>query len=75
VDKGTHTRLLKIVENTPRVELKVDLVAQTLTLPDGEAVSFPVDSFAKTCLLNGVDELGYLLGFSDKITAYENMAC
>jgi 3-isopropylmalate/(R)-2-methylmalate dehydratase small subunit len=72
VDAGTHARLLKIVENTPTLELTVDLAAQTLTLPGGEAIIFPVDSFAKTCLLNGIDELGYLLSFSDKITAYES---
>jgi 3-isopropylmalate/(R)-2-methylmalate dehydratase small subunit len=72
VDAGTHARLLQFVENTPTLELTVDLAAQTLTLPDGEVVIFPVDSFAKTCLLNGLDELGYLLSFSDKITAYES---
>jgi 3-isopropylmalate/(R)-2-methylmalate dehydratase small subunit len=72
VDAGTHARLMRFAENTPTLELTVDLAAQTLTLPDGEVVIFPVDSFAKKCLLNGVDELGYLLSFSDKITAYES---
>jgi 3-isopropylmalate/(R)-2-methylmalate dehydratase small subunit len=72
VDAGTHARLLQFVENTPTLELTVDLAAQSLTMPDGEVVIFPVDSFAKQCLLNGVDELGYLLSFSDKITAYES---
>jgi len=72
VDTETHARLLKFVENSPSLELTVDLANQTLTLPDGEAVIFPVDSFAKTCLLNGIDELGYILSFSDKITAYES---
>jgi 3-isopropylmalate/(R)-2-methylmalate dehydratase small subunit len=72
VDAGTHARLLQFAENTPTLELTVDLAAQTLALPDGEVVIFPVDSFAKKCLLNGVDELGYLLSFSDKITAYES---
>jgi 3-isopropylmalate/(R)-2-methylmalate dehydratase small subunit len=72
VDAETHARLLKLVENTPTLELTVDLADQTLTLPDGEAVIFPVDSFAKTCLINGLDELGYILSFSDQITAYES---
>jgi len=72
VDAGTHAKLLQFAENTPTLELTVDLATQTLTLPDGEVVIFPVDSFAKKCLLNGVDELDYLLSFSDKITAYES---
>lgn len=72
VDGAVHARLLAICENTPTVELVVDLAAQTLTLPGDEAVIFPLDSFAKTCLLNGIDELGYLLSFSDQIAAYES---
>jgi 3-isopropylmalate/(R)-2-methylmalate dehydratase small subunit len=72
VDAGTHAMLLKLIENTPTMELTVDLATQTLTFPGGDTVMFPVDPFAKKCLLNGVDELGYLLSFSDKITAYES---
>jgi len=72
VDASTHARLLQFVENTPTLELTVDLATQTLTLPGDEAVIFPIDSFAKKCLLNGLDELDYLLSFSDKITAYES---
>ena len=40
--------------------MTVDLVDQTLTLPDGSTVTFPIDEFAKYCMLNGVDELGYI---------------
>jgi 3-isopropylmalate/(R)-2-methylmalate dehydratase small subunit len=54
--------------------LTIDLAEQTLLLPGGEEVGFPIDSFAKECLLNGVDELGYLLGFADRIAAYEHSA-
>ena len=72
VDALTHARLLQFVENTPTLELTVDLATQTLNLPGDEAVIFPIDSFAKKCLLNGLDELDYLLSFSDKITAYES---
>jgi 3-isopropylmalate/(R)-2-methylmalate dehydratase small subunit len=71
VDEATHADLLDLLEEVPDAQLTVDLAAQTLTLPDGRAVTFPIDSFAKTCLLNGVDELGYLLGFADKIAEYE----
>jgi 3-isopropylmalate/(R)-2-methylmalate dehydratase small subunit len=49
----------------------IDLAAQTLTLPGGRAVTFPIDAFAKACLLNGVDELGYILKFGDAIAAHE----
>lgn len=71
VDKATHADLLDLVEEVSDATLVVDLATQTLTLPDGRAVPFPVDGFAKACLLNGVDELGYLLGFEDRIAEYE----
>ena len=48
-----------------------DLAAQKLILPDGRAVEFPIDSFSKMCLLEGVDELGYMLQQDSAITAYE----
>ena len=51
--------------------VKVDLASQTLTLPTGETVKFPVDEFSKTCLLDGVDELGYIQKNENAITAFE----
>lgn len=51
--------------------LKVDLASQTLTLPDGRGVEFPIDSFSKHCLLEGVDELGYILQQEPAIAAFE----
>ena len=51
--------------------VKVDLAAQTLTTPGGRTVEFPVDSFSKHCLLQGVDELGYILQHEAEIAAYE----
>jgi 3-isopropylmalate/(R)-2-methylmalate dehydratase small subunit len=58
----------------PGAELTVDLAAGTLTLPTGLEVSFPIEAFARHCLLNGVDELGYLLSRSREIEAYERRA-
>lgn len=52
-------------------EVHVDLASQTLTLPSGEKVIFAVDSFSKECLLEGVDELGYILKQEPAIAAYE----
>jgi 3-isopropylmalate/(R)-2-methylmalate dehydratase small subunit len=68
VDKATHGWL---VEN-PGVEITVDVSACELRLPDGRSVPFPIDGFSKYCLLNGVDQLGYLLNHSDAITRFEN---
>ena len=70
VDKETHKMLFDIVEEIPHAEFTVDLASQTLSFPNG-SVSFPIDPFNKTCLLNGVDELGYILGFEKQIAEYE----
>jgi 3-isopropylmalate/(R)-2-methylmalate dehydratase small subunit len=56
---------------SPRSIVKIDLEAQTVTLADGRSVEFPIDPFAKRCLLEGVDELGYILQQSAAIESYE----
>jgi 3-isopropylmalate/(R)-2-methylmalate dehydratase small subunit len=66
VSREVHAELFKVTG-----EVTVNLVEQKLVLPDGRAVEFPVDSFAKYCLLEGVDELGYILGQEAAIAAYE----
>jgi 3-isopropylmalate/(R)-2-methylmalate dehydratase small subunit len=71
VDAEAHRMLLDLVSQAPQVELAVDLAFQTVTLPSGHAVSFPIDGFSKTCLLKGIDELGYLMSFEKQIAAYE----
>ncbi len=72
LDVDSYKRILDRLAENPRAELTIDLQAQTVTLPDGEAVSFPIDGFARTCLLQGVDELGYLISLDDQIGAYES---
>jgi 3-isopropylmalate/(R)-2-methylmalate dehydratase small subunit len=67
VPADVHARLLA----SPGAEVKIDLASQTLTLPDGTAVEFPIDAFSKHCLLEGVDELGYILKQDAAISAYE----
>ena len=71
VDPETHQALFDLMEEVPRAELTVDLAAQTVTLPTGQTLSFPIDGFSKACLLQGTDELGYLLSFADQVDAYE----
>jgi 3-isopropylmalate/(R)-2-methylmalate dehydratase small subunit len=55
----------------PGVEISIDVASATLTLPTGARVSFPLESFARHCLLNGVDELGFLLAHESEISAFE----
>jgi 3-isopropylmalate/(R)-2-methylmalate dehydratase small subunit len=71
LDADAHHQLLEELEEIPHGAVTVDLPAQTLRLPSGRVASFPIDGFSKTCLLNGTDELGYLLGFQDRILTYE----
>ena len=71
VDQATHKMLFDLIEEVPNAELTVDLESQTLTFPHG-SVTFPIDPFNKACLLNGVDELGYIMGFEEQISAFED---
>ena len=65
VDERTHA-LLK-----PGVNVTIDLAAQTLSIEGGPTVTFPIDSFSKTCILEGLDEIGYILKHDSAISAYE----
>ena len=71
VPADVHTALFAAVETDPNVQVAVDLVSQTLTLPDGKQIQFAVDEFSKQCLLEGVDELGYILTQEPAIAAFE----
>ena len=68
VDLETHEWLMQ----HPATELIVDLENTEIILEPGKTVSFPIDSFARYCLLNGVDQLGYILSHESEIKAYEN---
>ena len=70
VDEATHKMLFDYVEEVPNAEFTVDLATQTLSFANG-SVQFPIDPFNKTCLLNGTDELGYIMGFEKDIAAFE----
>jgi 3-isopropylmalate/(R)-2-methylmalate dehydratase small subunit len=56
----------------PGADVTIDLESTTLTLPTGAAVRFPLEPFARYCLTNGVDELGFLLGRAAQIESYES---
>jgi 3-isopropylmalate/(R)-2-methylmalate dehydratase small subunit len=70
VDDATGQWLL----DHPGIALSIDLESRTLQLPDGRTVEFPLEGFARYCLLNGVDELGFLLAKEQQIAAYERGA-
>ena len=68
VSHDIHTKLFALPEDA---KIKVDLASQTITLPDGQRVEFAVDQFMKTCLLEGIDELGWILKQEPSIAAFE----
>jgi len=69
VDAATHKEALAAAEQN--LEFGIDLLNQTVTLPSGKKAVFPIDAFAKRCLIQGVDELGYLRSHLPAIEAYE----
>lgn len=71
VPAALHAELFRAVEQDPNATVTIDLARQTLTTPGGREVQFPVDGFSKHCLLEGVDEMGYMLQHDAKIAAFE----
>jgi 3-isopropylmalate/(R)-2-methylmalate dehydratase small subunit len=71
VDKETHFQIMSLIEEEPDTHITIDLASQTVELPDGRKVQFPIDNFSKTCILNGIDQLGYLQRHAANVEAYE----
>ena len=71
VEAPVHRRLADAAADRPDAEIEIDLENLELTLPDSTVVAFQVDPFARRCLLDGIDQLGYLLGQSVEISAFE----
>ena len=71
VPADVHAELFAAVNGDPNATVKIDLPAQTLTTPSGRKVEFPVDGFSKHCLVEGVDELGYILSHEAEIADFE----
>jgi 3-isopropylmalate/(R)-2-methylmalate dehydratase small subunit len=68
VDDATAAWLLA----NPGADVTIDLETTTLSMPNGKSVKFPLEPFARYCLMNGVDELGFLLSKNAEISAYES---
>ena len=64
-------RTFALIEQHPRAELRVDLVAQTIALPDGTHESFEINAYKKACLLNGYDDVDYLLSLRSETERFE----
>ena len=71
VPENIHAELFALVGRDPQAMISVDLASQKLILPGGRSVEFPVDAFSKSCILEGVDELGWILKRNPAIAAYE----
>ena len=67
IDAQTHNWLMQ----HPGAEIEIDVTHSTVTLPGGHTVSYPIDAFARYCLLEGIDQLGYLEQHGDTILAFE----
>lgn len=67
VDEASHALLLQ----SPGSAVTIDVAASTISLPDGSTVSYPIDEFARYCLLEGVDQLGFLQQHSNDIQLFE----
>jgi len=71
VSKEVHQQLREALEANPDLRVSVNIEAQTFTWPGGPVAFFPIDAFAKHCLLAGVDEIGYVQQHEEQIKAYE----
>jgi 3-isopropylmalate/(R)-2-methylmalate dehydratase small subunit len=71
VSAAVHQRLWDLIEHDPDAQLTIDLAEEGVLLPDGSTIDFTIDPFAKTMLLAGTDELGYLLSKGADIDAWE----
>ena len=73
VTEEIHQQLFSLTEEDPLMQFEVDLESQSLVISETQKINFPIDSFNKNCLLEGVDQLGYLLKHMEDIIAYEEV--
>jgi 3-isopropylmalate/(R)-2-methylmalate dehydratase small subunit len=73
VDADTHRDLMALLTEKPDSTITIDLDEQVMVLPGDKVIPFPIDAFSRNCLINGTDELGYLLNMDAQITSYEKL--
>ena len=71
VDEETHQSLFDLTVEAPQAEITIDLESLLVEMPGGQSVEFPIDPFARKCLLEGIDQLGYIQTFEDQISNFE----
>lgn len=71
VSAEQHTFLFDLLHKVQALEVTIDLDSQRVELPDGLTMKFPIDAFAKKCLLMGMDQLAYIMSHEDEISDYE----
>jgi 3-isopropylmalate/(R)-2-methylmalate dehydratase small subunit len=71
IPKADHARLVAVRQQDAALEVTVDLEAQTVSWAGQAPIRFPVDPFSRRCLLDGTDELGYLLSLEPEISRHE----
>ncbi|MBW2404662.1 MAG: 3-isopropylmalate dehydratase small subunit [Deltaproteobacteria bacterium] len=71
VNAEVYKALMEAVQRDRSTKITIELPTQSVTGVDGLEATFPIDAFSKHCLLEGVDQLGYLLSFDEQITSYE----
>ena len=71
VDPATHAELKQLAVAGEGVNLTIDLPSQRIHMPDGRSADFPIDTFSRKCLIEGIDQLGYLLEQENAIASYE----
>jgi 3-isopropylmalate/(R)-2-methylmalate dehydratase small subunit len=71
VTADVYQAFMEAVQSDRSTKIAIDLATQSVTGPDGLEATFPIDAFSKHCLLEGIDQLGYLLSFDGQISSYE----
>ena len=74
VSPDVHKALMEAVQLDRSTKVTIDLPTQSVTGLESLEATFPIDAFSKHCLLEGIDQLGYLLSFDDQITQYEQQS-
>jgi 3-isopropylmalate/(R)-2-methylmalate dehydratase small subunit len=71
IDAASHQKMVQLVRENPEAEITIDLTDQILIFPDESTATFSIAPFSRTCLLKGIDELGYIMEFEKQIAEYE----